>query len=29
MTKSTDNGATWIAPVDLVGSEVDGFDQFA
>jgi hypothetical protein len=29
MTKSTDNGNTWITPVDLVGSEADGFDQFA
>jgi hypothetical protein len=29
LTKSVDNGTTWIAPVDLVGSEIDGFDQFA
>lgn len=29
MTKSTDGGATWIAPVDLVGDENAGFDQFA
>jgi hypothetical protein len=29
LTKSDDNGSTWIAPVDLVGSEIDGFDQFA
>jgi hypothetical protein len=29
LTKSVDNGTTWVAPVDLVGSEIDGFDQFA
>jgi hypothetical protein len=27
LTKSTDGGATWIPPVDVVGDETAGFDQ--
>ena len=29
LQKSADGGATWTDPTDIVGSEIDGFDQFA